>query len=78
MEKWENIQEGFPVWEKGIRKQMSACLSGSVYVHVWKWKEESTGKGFTGDSINTEKKDKKHLSVVQKENWNIQIDLAGW
>lgn len=44
------------MWEEETRKQMSVSLSDSVCVYVWKWKEESTGKGFTGDSINTEKK----------------------
>lgn len=69
MEKHENVQEGFLVWEQGARKQMSLCVCGSVCVHIWKWKEESAGKGFTGDSINTEKKYLRNTYLwYQKEN----------
>lgn len=51
------------------KANVSVCVCGSVCVHVWKWKEESAGKGFTGDSINTENKYLRNTYLwYQREN----------
>jgi len=57
MEKHENVQEGFLVWEQGARKQMSLCVGVALCVCT-----------FGNGKKNPQERGSQETALIQKRN----------